>query len=224
MATVNEIFCAYQNCLLQSCQFLNHNGFAVGYRGIVHRIDSKDNQKLILCLTEPLYFREWPYRPTSKRSERIDILAEIIETVRLTDARCTHTTLRLNYFSCDGDTRIASDAIHYDFDSDVQNQHPVCHAQGVNQILEKRPEEFPAAVDISPIARRHQTIRIPSAFVNFAGLFAKLTADHLPAHVVAEFWEKCRSCVDAIPDHLATDVSNRVITAATLRSYSWYKW
>lgn len=221
MPTVRDILTAYQNCLTQACQYLSSSGYAVGFPGIIPRATG---QELTISLTEPLYFRDWPYRAASKRSERIDILAEIIETIRVTDARCIHTTLRLNYFARDGEKRIACDAIHYDFNADVQPRHPVCHAQGVNEILPNLPDGFPTDIDVSPIARRHQTIRIPSAFVNFAGLFAKLVADHLPEDKVEEFWERCRVCVSAIPDHLATDTSNAVLTAATLRSYAWYKW
>jgi hypothetical protein len=86
------------------------------------------------------------------------------------------------------------------------------------------PEDFPQQCDDTPIKKRNQSIRIPSAFVNFAGLFAKVIADHLPAATVTEFWEQCRVYFDKIPDHAETNTSNCVLDARSLRSYSWYKW
>ena len=171
-----------------------------------------------------MYFQKWPYRGTSGKRDKIDIVAEIEETIRISDGKCTRATLRINYFICNGSDRTACDAIHYDFNESVQALHPVCHAQAANSILANMPEGFPAKCDDTPIKMRNQSIKIPSAFVNFSGLFAKVTADHLPAETVTEFWQRCKVHFEKIPDHAETDTSNCVLNAKSLGSYSWYKW
>lgn len=219
MASAKGIHGAYKNCLAESCEFLTKSGRAVRY---VEPTFENRVQQLVVNLSEPLYFRDWPYRAGS--SSRIDILADITETISLPDAKCIRSTLRMNYFRSNRGEEIACDAIHYDFDATVQAQHPVCHAQPVNSILEHRPDNFPDNVIASPIAERHQTIRIPSAFVNLAGLFAKLTADHLPAREASEFWDNCKVYIDRIPDHASTDICTAIFLSNTLRSYGWYRW
>jgi hypothetical protein len=221
MATKGEISTAYNNCLAEVCHFLNKKGYRIEYRGL--KYDSNSEELIIRCV-EPFYFQAWPYRGAGGQTVKIDIIAEIEETVRLSDRRCTRATLRVNYFTCRGEKRTVCDAIHYDFSADVQARHPVCHAQATSSILSSLPEGFPEDRDVTPIAGRHQAIRIPSAFVNFAGLFAKVVADHLPSQTVSEFWTDCKVHIDKIPDHATTDPSNCVFTAKSLRSYSWYKW
>ena len=221
MASKGEISTAYNNCLAEVCRFLNKSGYPIGFKTLKCQATSED---IVIRCVEPLYFQGWPYRGTSGKTAKIDIVAEIEETVRLSDRRCTRATLRVNYFGCDGDKRAACDAIHYDFGADVQSRHPVCHAQASNSIMQALPEGFPADCDVSPIAGRHQAIRIPSAFVNLAGLFAKVVADHLPPQTVSDFWRTCKPHIDKIPDHAVTETSNGVFDAKSLRSYWWYKW
>ena len=115
------------------------------------------------------------------------------------------------------------EALHYDFSQSVQPQHPVCHAQNMNTILDPLPERFQFEIDAGPIEQRNQSVRIPSAFVNFAGLFVKLTADHLRAEVYDEYWATCASYIAAIPDHASNDEFTQIFDATSLRSYSWYK-
>jgi hypothetical protein len=210
----------YRNCIAAVHQFLNRANYAVNCAGVKPG-HANGTDRIVIELTEPLYFQDWPYRIGSK--ERIDILAEFAETIRVSDGRCVHSTLWVNYFRRDGDKRIASDAVHYDFSEVVQTQHPICHAQGMNTILQRHPDGFPEDLDVSPIKNRNQSVRIPTAFVNFAGLLAKLTADHLPAETYKEFWTTCKSNVDEIPQHATNEICNQIFGAATLGSYGWYK-
>lgn len=220
MVNVGYVQRVYNNCLAKTCQFLSNQGFAVTYRNAEFR---KVGQDLVVTLAEPLYFREWPYRSGAKPTEKLDILAEIMETIRLSDGHCVRSTLRLNYFQIDGQTRNACEAIHYDFNAIVQERHPVCHAQNSNSII-GTPEAFPADVQTGLLEHRHQAIRIPTAFVNLAGLFAKLTADHLPADKVSEFWATCEPYIDVIPGHARNDTLDMILDGTSLRSHLWYKW
>lgn len=228
MVSATQLLGSYRNCIAEICKFLVRSNRAVNYVDVkgyyvdVNGRPSKDKERFVIEPTEPLYFKNWPYRIDSK--ERVDILAEFIETIRMSDGSCVHSTLRVNYFRLEGEKKIASDAVDYDFSEVVQDQHPICHAQSMNSILNRRPEGFPEDVDESPIANRNQSVRIPTAFVNFAGLFVKLTADHLPPETFAEFWSTCKSYIDQIPDHASNDVFDEIFAGRSLRSYSWYRW
>ena len=221
MVRVGYVQRVYQNCLAETCRFLSNQGFAVRYTNVEL---CKEGQNLVVTLAEPLYFRNWPYRTGAKPNEKLDILAEIKETISLNDGYCVRSTLRLNYFRLEGEKRIASDAVRYDFSEVVQDQHPICHAHNMNSILDRRPEGFSEYVDASPIANRNQSVKIPTAFVNVAGLFVKLTADHLPAGTFAEFWSTCKSYIDDIPAHASHNVFDEIFAGRSLRSYSWYRW
>lgn len=222
MISAQKLLGIYRNCIGQTALCLNHSNFAVNHVDVIGRPQNDDRELFVIELTEPLYFQNWPYRIDAR--ERVDILAEFIETIRLSDGSCVHSVLRVNYFRLEGEKKIASDAVHYDFSEDVQKQHPICHAQSMNRILKRLPDGFPADPDESPIAKRHQSVRIPTAFVNLAGLFLKLTADHLPPETFAEFWSTCKSYIDAIPDHASNKVFDEIFAGRSLRSYSWYKW
>ena len=222
MVKPREILQCYRACLFEAANFLCKKGHTVLYnKGI--RIES-DDQQVVVRLQEPLHFKGWPYRSGSQK--QIDILAEIEETIERESGMCLQSTLRINYFLQNGDNRIACEAIHYDFNSCVQDHHPVCHAQMSNDIMDNLPESFVKQNNISKclLARRHQAMRIPTAFVNFAGLFAKLTADHLPADTVREFRKKCKNHIKRIPDHHCGDIFDVIFKGRTLRSYGWYKW
>lgn len=49
-------------------------------------------------------------------------------------------------------TRVARDAIRYDFNYDFEDCHPVYQAQGLDQVLANRSERFTGGVARSPIA------------------------------------------------------------------------
>lgn len=230
MVNIGQLQRAYQNCLYHSCQFLNDLGFWVSANNSVVLKPGRKQSQVRVTLGEPLYFRAWPYRTglteqaeQVRSTEQVDILADINETISLSNGRCVHSRLRVNYFRLDGEKRTAVEAVRYDFEEDVKHQHPVCHAQNMNTILDPRPDAFPKNVDVHPIQHRNQSVKIPSAFVNFAGLFVKLTADHLRADAYAEFWTTCKSYIDAIPDHALNDQFDQIFGANSLRSYSWYK-
>lgn len=224
MVSTSKVQQDYDNCLAETTNFLNKKGFEVTKNNRIRPV--MQNQQLVVRLAEPLYFRNWPYRSGSRPNEKIDILAEITETIGLDDGKCLRSTLRLNYFRQVGERRVACEAIHYDFDSTVQSRHPVCHAQISNSIMEQLPESFPErdSIDEKLLKQRHQAIRIPTAFVNFAGLFAKLTADHLPEETVSDFWDTCKTCIDKIPTHAENEVFSEIFAVGSLRSYTWYKW
>jgi ubiquinone/menaquinone biosynthesis C-methylase UbiE len=89
MATAGEICSAYKNCLAEATRFLKTSGYQVDYKEF--QFTSKNAELTIKC-SEPLYFQKWPYRGTSRRSETVDIVAEIEETIRLSDRKCTRAT------------------------------------------------------------------------------------------------------------------------------------
>jgi hypothetical protein len=168
-----------------------------------------------------MYFKEWPYKPLSKT--RLDIVATVDETIKLETGKCTRSRCRINYFLIDGDKRIACDAIHFDFDSSIQSQHPICHAQNFNKAIEDLPNGLAELVDMTPLERRHQAIRIPTSFVNLAGLIQLLTADHLSPQHYASFWDSCETCVFEIPDHMEGAEVSAIMDSGSLSNRNWYK-
>lgn len=85
------------------------------------------------------------------------------------------------------------------------------------------PPGFPEKVDSSAIENRQQAIRIPTAFVNLAGLIEAITADHLSPEKYEEFWDKCAPYVEGIPVHADGDQVRAICESNCLRSRHWYK-
>ena len=217
MVTATGVLKAYNHCLDQSQRVLGR----LGYR--VHQENArvkKNGDVANIYLNHPLYFEDWPFKSQTKH--RIDILADVKETVRLSDGMCIKSSVVVNYFLIDGERRIACDAIKYDFDEHVQPQHPICHAQNANKVLSERPERFPDKFDQSSLKNRHQATRIPTAFVNLAGLLEKLTADHLSNNAYDEFWSLCDAYVDAIPCHSRSELFGKITESNSVRSRFWY--
>ncbi|MEM6777729.1 MAG: hypothetical protein AAF670_08720 [Planctomycetota bacterium] len=183
---------------------------------------SNEGTSVGVYLNEPLHFKDWPFRGSEKSGERLDILAEVKETINRESGWCTKSSVVLNYFVNSKGSLTACEAIKYDYDFDVQPQHPVCHAQNSNKIMSHRPESFPEDFDVGSLVNRHQALRIPTAFVNLAGLLEKLTADHLPSDHYTDFWEQCQAVVDAIPCHDRGPIIERITKSGSVRSRHWY--
>lgn len=220
MITASRVLQKYNICLEESLRQLNHLSLAAKY--VRFKADSQSKEGYVkLTLTEPLYFIGWPYRSASRT--KLDIVATVDETVCLDSGRCANSRCCVNYFRIDGDHRIACDAIHYDFDASIQLQHPICHAQNANRTIDNLPSEFPDYVDKSALRNRHQLVRIPTAFVNLAGLIQALTADHLSPQNYIDFWAACEPYVANIPDHVDGAESRAICESKTLRNRNWYK-
>jgi len=209
---------AYNNCLTEMQRILGNLGHKVSQENA--RATKNSNQTVSIFLNQILYFENWSYRSQSK--VQIDILADVKETVRLSDSKCTKSTVVVNYFLIDGDSRIACDAIKYDFDEQIQRQHPICHAQNENRILDNLPETFPVSINQQSLVKRHQAVRIPTAFINLAGLLEKLTADHLSNEKYTEFWESFDPYISAIPCHSQSEQTENITNSTDIRSRHWY--
>ena len=224
MASAGEIQQIYTTCLLKTTGFLCQKGYPVTRNNSIV-VDKKEiDEHVVVRLREPLHFQGWPYRSGSRN--RIDILAKIEETIEFESGKCQRSTLHLNYFRLNGEKPVVCEAIRYDFDSNVQDRHPICHAQMSNIPIERLPESFAKPNDINKclLANRHQAMKIPTAFVNFAGLFAMLIADHLHPETVYEFWQECKVYIEKIPDHVCGEIFDVIFSGRTLGSYGWYNW
>lgn len=211
----------YNNCLDESKRVLGKLGHKLHRPAL--RIDSHTNQERVeVTLAEPLYFENWPYRVSSR--ENIDIVVDICETIRKSDAACIKSAVTVNYFLRDGSEVYACDAIKYDYSEDADPQHPICHAQNLNRIINPLPESFDTGTTIlqEALSKRQQAARIPTAFVNLAGLLAKVTADHLSNGAYAEFWAACEGVVQNIPCHSRQGGMPRIVESGCVRSRYWY--
>jgi hypothetical protein len=220
MANSSGIQKLYNNCLSEVTRWLNKNGFQTNSVTALYRSHSNKGF-LDISLAEPLYFSNWPYRPKSR--DKIDIVADVKERVRLSDGKSVKSTCYFNYFRIENDIRFACDSIHFDFEESVQPQHPICHAQNLSTTIETLPQGFPEHVDKSAIEKRHQAIRIPTSFVNLAGLFETITADHLPSNKYHDFWLTCSKYISAIPVHADCDETKAINNSNDIRSRNWYR-
>jgi len=186
MFSVKHFQDLYSNFLVQALGWLYKKNYDVDLSAQIQA--SPNGQNISIHTIKPIYCRDWPYRVDS--NEKIDILAEIQETVSLKDGCCTKSTIRVNYFHIYEKTALATESLHYDYVFPFQERHPICHAQNDNRILDSRPESFNRSrtkVRNKAILQRCRTMRIPSAFVNLPGLLAILAADHLQADHWKEF-------------------------------------
>lgn len=218
--TASRVKQRYLNCLSESKRVLEKLGCSVAFSSLNI---AKDGSDLVnVGVEEPIYFKDWAYRPKSKA--RIDILASFIESIRLSDGVCVSSAVTVNYLHRSGQECYACDAIKYDYCENAEAQHPICHAQNQNSVL-PLPESFPKdrqPINQQALGQRHQVARIPTAFVNLAGLLAKIVADHLNTDAYAEYWTACEKVVGDIPCHSRLGGMPRIKGSECIRSRYWY--
>lgn len=185
MTTVASLGRVYKTYLHSAKVWMRQHGYDVD--PAVGIVVTRRGDLAEIATTTPLHCRNWPYR--NKSRERIDVLAEIQETVQLSSGHCVKATTRVNYFRIDGERAIATECLHYDFKNPPDRQHPICHVQTSNAII-STPESFDrihSDVDDTALRNRCLNMRIPSAFVNLPGLLSILAADHMKPDDWREF-------------------------------------
>lgn len=220
MAEIWRIKQSYQSCLERAMSWLNQHSYPVNEKNVGIKVDPGRDDSARVTTSELLHFIDWPQRPGS--TKQLDILASVEETISLESGACTKSTVGVTYFHVRGDTALAIESIHYDFALPPDKQHPICHAQNCNKSVEPRPESFKRAIENRALQDRCQTVRIPSAFVNLAGLLTILAADHLTAEHWAEFMEFCMKHFVAVPGPSPGGLPFGPIHDAGLRPWGWY--
>lgn len=218
MLNYRQVYQIYDNCLNWAVGWLEKHGYAVNRISIAAK--QTDEGDVIITTTEPLHFRNWPYRG-AMTNKTLDILASVYEVVSLQDERCKEATLCVSYFRIEGKKAIAVESLHYDYLHPPQDQHPICHVQNCNDVLGTLPNSFEYDVERSAIEKRCQNVRIPSAFVNLPGLFAILAADHISETHWPDFMNRCLVHFRKIPAMAEHAVVNQAKEG--LCAWDWYK-
>lgn len=220
MATVSSLTKIYKTYLNTAKQWMRQRSYDLDVNVDI-RVQLCGEDLAEVSTTKPLHFKNWPYRFGSR--ERIDVLAEVHETVQLSNGHCVKATIRVNYFRIEGGRAIATEALHYDIKSPPDQQHPICHVQTSNSMINGSDSftRLRKDVDSAAIKQRCQTMRIPSAFVNLPGLLSILAADHMSPDNWREFMAVLlKTCVDFPKAHhvLVDNAANGQLCA-----WSWYE-
>lgn len=218
MFTIGKIRQIYETCLNWAVLWLNHNGYRVNTSGSV--IPEPNNGDVVMRMADTLHCIDWPFRNGS--SKKIDILATIAETISLKEGICTKAVVCVNYFKIDGNKAIATESLHYDYVCPPQAKHPLCHVQGMNDVLDT-PESFRHEVNSDWLKCRYHNVRIPSAFVNLPGLLAILAADHMRVTQWQEFmteWQQRCAKFPRMKKHAAIE---KAIEDGQVYAWAWYE-
>ena len=225
MVTCSHIHKVYTNYLNWALSWLRKKGYPVNPSITI--LTQEHDGDVIVTMKEALYCKEWFYRHGS--TEKIDILATITETIQLKGQLCKKSSLLVNYFRIEGRNRaIPTESLRYDCVLPPMTQHPICHVQSSNKLLDlaERPDSFNrnrTIVNERAIRDRCQTMRIPSAFVNLPGLLVILTASHLKEEHWREFMTECsKNHFSGFPC-LKHNIVDKGIPDSHLCAWGWYE-
>lgn len=213
--TYRKILHTYRTYHYQAITWLNKKGYMI--TGNI-KISPLGNNKVLVTTDDIYHCKDWPERHDGTKT--IDILASTREEISLHQAKCLKATVVANYFRINGENAIPSECFHFDYEISPRTQHPICHFQISNKLIQTYPESFEYKITNSSILKnRCQTIRIPTAFINLPGLFTVIAADHLKENHWKEFMAACQSWHNKIPGF--PDISNYP-KIANLYAWHWY--
>ncbi|MBL7218678.1 MAG: hypothetical protein ISS69_01070 [Phycisphaerae bacterium] len=221
MVTMGKINQDYENCLNQATLWLNRNCYQVARNNLKIVTGMRDPAHVTVKTKETLHFKEWPQRDGS--NDKVDILVSMIETISVEEGVCTEAKICVDYFQISGQEAIPTESLHYDYKSPPQIKHPICHVQNSNKVLSDVPESFRYEVKPDALGKRCQSVHIPSAFVNLAGLFAILAADHMTEEHWREFMTTCLTHFQKLPAVAKHPIIDEAIPSSRLHASAWYE-
>ncbi len=147
-------------------------------------IQGKKNEFLLNC---DLGFLNWPYR-VNNHSHHIDIVLQSVERFKIENGKIktTKSNVRLKYYQLNGADKSEATPlfdVHFDYEEDVKQGHPVYHAQFGKvdfdfqrlKNLKHDSKYFLKPKDISDFG----AIRIPTPYMNVISVFLLIASGHL---------------------------------------------
>jgi hypothetical protein len=222
--TKSEIDSAYTGLWMRFSSLCQQAKFTVRARHSTGYESRTDENKTVL-VKALIYLKDWKYKAHSSRDKTVDILIQSHEIFSCDLNKMTKSTVQVMYFRTDDQEATPMLAIHYDFACQVEESHPVFHAQlGPT----KFDESDIKAVDFRRRIQRLEVphfgnLKIPTAYMNLASVLLGIAADHLPSHMFCRFLDELRSSNgtlwDASCDNLQKSLKDR---GGFLHSHHWY--
>jgi hypothetical protein len=138
-----------------------------------------------------LYVKNLPCRRLSAE-KRLDVVIMVLEELERGDPwRVKKSTVYVNYFTVKDIQGQLVQSMHFDFNEDVQTDHPVFHLHMSDEIIsnaDMRSAHFD--LEIHPLHPSNEcwvTTRIPTPDMTLTSVLYTLAADHLRTEIFAQF-------------------------------------
>jgi len=174
-----------------------------------------------------LYVKNLPCRRLSG-GKRLDVVIMGVEELERGDPwRVKKSTVYLNYFSVINTKGQLVQSMHFDFNEDVQTDHPVFHVQMSDEMIPKADMQS-AHVDLEvqpvhPLNECWVTTRIPTPDMTLTSVLYILAADHLRTDIFDQFVKRVEPIQRRLPplrfDTIKTSVQK---TLTHFRSSHWF--
>jgi hypothetical protein len=137
-------------------------------------------------------------------SKRLDVVIFGLEELEKDDPwRVKKSTVYLNYFIVsDGKAQLVQ-ALHFDFDEEMQANHALFHLQLSNDLIpdeDRRSAHFD--LELQPPGQANEcrvTTRIPTPDMTLTSVLYCLAADHLRSDIFGQFAERVGPIQDRLP-------------------------
>lgn len=160
--------------------------------------------------------------------KRLDVVMVGLEELDRVDPwRVKKSTVYLNYFVVSNGKAQLVQALHFDFDEQVQADHPWFHLQLSNELIsdeDRRSAHFD--LELQPSAQSDEcrvTTRIPTSDMTLTSVLYCLAADHLRGDIFGQFAERVDPIQDRLPP-LRFDALKSSVEKSSLhfKSFHWF--
>lgn len=168
-----------------------------------------------------VWVKGWRHRRLGRR--RLDVGIVALERLETKSWELVKSTVRVNYMIVsDGHARLVQ-SLHYDFEKDGQECHPLFHAQLSHELVDLQDVGF--NLDMDPLDDGNLcwvTTRIPTPDMTLASVLYCLVADQPNEGVFREFRTKVQPAQDRLPSLTYDALKDSVERSSHFKSSHWF--
>lgn len=125
------------------------------------------------------FLPNWPEGRNALKQKTISILIQSSETISPNAEAITASTVNVGYYRTGSSPLKPLLELHYDYESNPQDGHPLFHAQyGRTDWPEKPLQDFEITLDQASIPKLLGRARIPTPHMGLAATLLSIAADH----------------------------------------------
>jgi hypothetical protein len=175
----SDIENAYVSLMLRFKAAVQSASLKVNYRDPIGvDVQLKDNKEIFV--NSLLWMPNWKYR-SAATGKQIGILIRSVEKYSGSAGEMVKSTVQVTYLEPNGKEWNILIALHYDFESPPQAQHPIFHLQlGESTFTQDELQRVGIRTVLNrPKAVHYGGIRIPTAHMSLSAVLVGIAADHL---------------------------------------------
>lgn len=191
------------------------------------RFERSENDNSRVVFNSFVRLANWAARATSDK-ESVDIIIHIQETIHEQQHNkfvLERSTVRVSYFTVEGQEAKLLHGIHFDYGPEQQS-HPIFHAQLTNETVDLSAEtakELEFSIQQVSSHKPFKNARIPTSDMTMPSVLLCLAADHIKSDFFGEFLSRVKVLQEQMPQPTFGKTCQSIQAAPHhIRSSHWF--